>query len=511
MRIVILGGGSAGWLTAGILAAQYQQDSQITVHLVESPDIATIGVGEGTWPTMRTTLSKIGLSETEFVRECAATFKQGSKFVGWVTGQKNDAYYHPFTAPKNFDINTVAAWQANNSNQNYSVAVSAQPAVSEACLGPKQATTPEYAGVLNYGYHLDAGKFGQLLMRHCTQQLNVQHTLDKVIEVKACALTGNITGLQTSSGKQVEGDLFIDCSGSRGLLISEHYKIPFVDCSHLSINDTAIAAHVPYQNPNDAIASVTVATAQECGWTWDIGLSSRRGVGYVYSSAHCDRAKAEQTLSHYIAQTSPDAAHNLNMRAISIRPGYRKEFWHKNCVSVGMAAGFIEPLEASALALVELSANLIRDELPRNKTTMEVVAKRFNTIFHYRWQRIIEFLKLHYVLSQRRDTPYWQDVTSDQALTENLKNLLLLWRDRAPNQYDLLQTEELFPAISYQYVLYGMGYSTQFNGALINAHSRDASAEYFNNIATEIQKLKNHLPSNRDLINNIMKYGLSKI
>ncbi|WP_394202279.1 tryptophan halogenase family protein [Marinagarivorans algicola] len=512
MQIVILGGGSAGWLTAGILAAEYQQDDNVTIHLVESPDVAPIGVGEGTWPTMRTTLSKIGLCESEFIRECSASFKQGSKFVGWSTGEKDDSYYHPFTAPKNADFCSVAAWHASGQRQNYSVSVSAQPAVGEAFLAPKQVATPEYAGVLNYGYHLDAGKFGQLLMRHCTQNLKVKHTLDTVSAVLNCKLTESITGLQTNSHGVIKGDLFIDCSGSRGLLIGEHYKIPFVDCSHLSINDTALAAHVPYIHPDDPIQSVTVSTAQACGWTWDIGLSSRRGVGYVYSSQYCDRAAAEQTLRDYVAFTAnAEIAQTLNIRSLDIRPGYRKEFWHKNCVSVGMAAGFIEPLEASALALVELSANLIRDELPRSKEAMPIVAERFNNIFYYRWQRILEFLKLHYVLSARRDTPYWRDVTSDTSITKNLEDLLLLWRDRAPNQYDFLQVEELFPAISYQYVLYGMGYNTRFSNTPQQCQSASLSAEYIESISHDAAKFKNHLPSNRQLINHISKYDLTKI
>lgn len=512
MRIVILGGGSAGWLTAGILAAHYQHANTVSVHLVESADIASVGVGEGTWPTMRTTLSNIGIAESDFMRECAASFKQGSKFVGWATGENGDAYHHPFTAPNNADVCSVAAWQANGKPANYSLCANEQAAISDAALAPKQITTPEYAGVLNYGYHLDAGKFGQLLMRHCTQKLQVKHTLDTVTAVNSCAQTGNITGLCTAEHGTIEGDLFIDCSGSRGRLIGEHYKIPMVDCSHLSINNSALAAHVPYVNHNDPVASVTVATAQPCGWTWDIGLSSRRGVGYVYSSAHCNREQAEQTLRRYIAQTAnTDIAQQVSVRAIAIEPGYRQEFWHKNCVSVGMAAGFIEPLEASALALVELSANFIRDQLPQSPQTMSVIAQRFNTVFTYRWQRILEFLKLHYVLSARRDTQYWRDVTNPQTLGSHLESLLLLWQTRAPNHYDFMQTEELFPAVSYQYVLYGMNYHTQFANTQKHQYSQTHSANFAHNLQNDIAKFKQHLPTNRALLEQITKNNFAKI
>ena len=511
MRVVILGGGSAGWLTAGILAAEFQADSSVSIHLVEAPDIPTIGVGEGTWPTMRSTLSRIGISEVEFIRECSASFKQGSTFVGWATGKEDDTYYHPFTPPFDESCQSpFSVWQALKSEENFSAVVCSQPALCELNKAPKQVGTPDYAGVLNYGYHLDAGKFGELLRRHCTIKLGVLHSLDRVIRVESTS-TGDIAGLVTETSGLVEGDLFIDCSGEQSLLIGKHFKVPFVDRSDLSINDTALAVQVPYESGDAEIASATIATAHESGWTWDIGLQSRRGVGYVYSSQFCDDETARSTLINYLGQSvSPEELKSLTPRKIKINPGYRECFWYKNCVAVGMAAGFIEPLEASALALVELSAKMVRDELPRSQEAMAVVASRFNAIFHYRWQKILEFLKLHYVLSSREDTPYWREVTRLETAPQSLQDLLLLWRDRPPNQYDFLQTEELFPAISYQYVLYGMGFETKAALSQRCLQEADKAAIYFNKVASNTTKFAAHLPTNRQLTKHIVKNNLVK-
>jgi flavin-dependent dehydrogenase len=512
IEIVVLGGGSAGWLTASIIAAEHRESGNVNVHLVESPDVPTIGVGEGTWPTMRESLRRIGLSESEFIRYCSASFKQGSTFVGWQSGDPSDVYHHPFTAPFNESCESAySVWRATNSDTNYSVAVSAQPAICNLNKAPKQASTPEFAGVLNYGYHLDAGKFGGLLQKHGVKQLGIKHTLDHVVSVDSDE-NGYIVSLVTRSSGSISGDLFIDCSGSKGLLIEDHFGVPFVDLSDVSINDTALAIQVPYQDKSYEIKSSTIATAHEAGWTWDIGLSSRRGVGYVFSSQFTDEERAWETLRDYIAKTTDkETITQLSPRKIKINPGHRKVFWIKNCVAVGMAAGFIEPLEASALALIELSANMIRDQLPINKSTMTAVAERFNEIFSYRWQRIRDFLKLHYVISKRRDTEYWREVTRWESSPASLRQQLEIWRTREPNKYDFLQIEELFPAISYQYVLYGMGFSTENHLTRTRIRAYEDARCIMQRLQADIQLYTQHLPTNRELLNHIARYDMAKI
>lgn len=511
-NIVIVGGGTAGWLTAAILAAEFQKIPSITVTLVESPDVSTIGVGEGTWPTMRSTLKRIGISETDFLRRCSASFKQGSKFVGWRTGDSDDYYYHPFTLPvASGEADIHAVWRTYFPQMSFAEVAGIQAQICEHQLAPKSIVMPEYAGALNYGYHLDAGKFSELLQEHCTQVLAVTH-IRAHVESIASADNGDIAGVITREAGRVEGDLFIDCTGSRSLLLGEHYQIPFVDCSEYSINDRALAVQVPYESEEAPIASVTIGTAQKAGWTWDIGLTSRRGVGYVYSSAHITREQAELQLRQYLlGGISETVADQLSMRSITIRPGHRQLFWHRNCVAVGMAAGFIEPLEASALALVELSANMIRDELPQSPDAMAIIGRRFNQLFTYRWQRIIEFLKLHYVLSERRDTDYWRDVTALSSCPQPLQEQLILWRDRAPNTRDFLHVEELFPAASYAFVLYGMGFKTSSFNELRMSSNLDRGQNAVSESAQKLSRHLNALPSNRELLTTLSKHRFSKV
>ncbi|MES2826176.1 MAG: tryptophan halogenase family protein [Pseudomonadota bacterium] len=513
-RIVIVGGGSAGWLTAGILAAEHNSKNEqgLRITLVESPDVPTIGVGEGTWPSMRSTLKKIGLSETEFIQFCSASFKQGSKFVGWKNGRKDDVYYHPFTVPNGYtESNLLLAWQTHYSHMSFADALVEQGQVCEAGRAPKQKTTPEYAGVVNYGYHLDAGRFSQILQKHCVEKLGVKHILDHVLQVNSAG-NGDIASLGTAQSGVIAGDLFIDCSGTNCLLLGQHFQIPFLDKKELSINDCALAAQVPYLDEMSPIASPTISTAQEAGWTWDIGLSSRRGTGYVYSSAHTSDEQAEKVLRAYIAQSvGTEKAEAVTTRKLSIRAGHRQKFWHNNCVAIGMSAGFIEPLEATALALVELSAAMIRDEMPATRSVMDIVSKRFNDRFEYRWARVIDFLRLHYVLTQRTDTEYWRDAAQIEKAPQHLRDLLALWKYRAPNFHDFEQNEEIFPSASYQYVLYGMGFETLISK--YEKQSDNLATSLFNIKATQqkVQKLVEVLQSNRDLLNHIQKYGISKI
>lgn len=218
--VVIVGGGSAGWLTAGLLAAEHQtsRQSALNIVLVESPDVSPIGVGEGTWPTMRRSLQKIGVSETDFIRECDASFKQGTRFQSWLNGG-DEFYYHPFTPPQAFsEINLARHWQPLRQQISFVDAVCPQAQVCEHALAPKQIATPEYASNINYGYHLDAGKFAHFLQKHCVDKLGVTHIRDNITVVNT-KVDGDINSLSTQSGNIISGDLFVDCTGFAALLI----------------------------------------------------------------------------------------------------------------------------------------------------------------------------------------------------------------------------------------------------------------------------------------------------
>jgi tryptophan halogenase len=509
-HVVIVGGGSAGWLTAAVIAADHSAATPggLRVTLVESPEVAPIGVGEGTWPSMRDTLRRIGVRESDFFRECDAAFKQGSRFERWVDGGDADHYFHPFSLPQGYgEADLAARWQEAHAGIPFADLVSVQPHLCAAGRAPKQAATPEFAAVANYGYHLDAGKFGVFLKKHCLERLGVQYVPDHVLGVESQE-NGDIAALRTQAHGLLAGDLFVDCTGMRSLLLGQHFGVPLLAQRHVLFNDSALAVQVPYPAEDSPIASQTTSCAQRCGWIWDIGLPTRRGVGHVYSSAHTGDEEAERVLRAYIAASGgpadPPAA-----RRIGFQPGYRERFWHRNCVAVGLSAGFIEPLEASALALVELSAAMISEELPADRATMDIVARRFNETFRYRWERVIEFLKLHYVLSRRTDSDYWVENRSEETIPERLRELLTLWRHRPPLRNDFPRIEEVFPTASYQYVLYGMGFRART--LRTGRHDPALADGYFREAHDLTRRMLAALPDNRSLIDHIRQHGLPRI
>lgn len=508
-RIVIVGGGTAGWLTAAVIAAKHKSrmPSGFNVTLVESPNTPIIGVGEGTWPTLRSTLSRVGVSETEFLRECEAAFKQGGRFVGWTTGEPDDSYYHPLMLPQSFaQLNLVPYWLSRRNKASFCDAVCPQGRICDAGLGPKTITTPEYDAMANYAYHLDAGKFAPFMQRHCCEKLGVRHVL---ADVQHATFTqdGDIRSIVTEQAGEIEGDLFVDCSGFRALLIGQALGIPFKECGDILFCDTAMVIQLPYDDPSAPVPTHTTATAQSAGWIWDIGLQNRRGIGHVYSSRHISDDEAERELRAYVGP----AGNGLSVRKIPIRAGHRETFWKRNCVAVGLAAGFLEPLEASAIVLVELSAKIIAEQMPVCREVMDVVAARFNATTGYRWGRIIDFLKLHYVITKRRDTGFWRDNTDPVSVPDRLKDLLELWRYQSPWFHDEFdRVEEVFPSASYQYVLYGMGYETEVEPDSLGDDARVAERALREN-AMHTERLRSTLPRHRDLLRKIAEHGLQPV
>lgn len=508
--IIIVGGGSAGWLTAGIIAAKHntpEADGRGTrVVLLESPNVPNLGVGEGTWPTMRDTLRRIGVSEVEFLRACDASFKQGSHFINWQRGE-GESYYHPFTAPAGYgNVNLAAHWQADHAEMAFDEAAGSQGRVCDRWLAPKKPSTPEYAFNLNYGYHLNAGKFVDLLTRHCVDKLGVEHRLGHVEKIVSHD-DGDIAGLVLASGDRIDGDFFVDCTGFAALLIGKHYEIPFVSQRDCLFNDTALAVQAEYAAEDAPIASVTRATAQTAGWIWDIALPSRRGVGYVFSSEHTTVEKAEAELAAYISADPHLAEDQPSPRKIQFQPGHREAFWHKNCVAVGVSAGFVEPLEATALILIEKSAEWVSEQLPEQRAAMPVVAKRFNETTRQHWRAIIDFLKLHYVLSVRDDSDYWRDHRKAETVPESLQESLSLWRTQAPWLYETNYRIELFTAASLQYVLYGMGFKTDVSSNRYRQWMREAEIvkRLIREGGEQAETLIASLPTNRDLLDRVRR------
>ncbi len=499
-NIVIVGGGTAGWLAACLIAARADRTAVHPLHvtLIESPEVATIGVGEGTWPTMRRTLERIGIGEAEFLTACDASFKQGSRFDGWRTGAKADSYLHPFTPPVDGDPrDIVAAWA--DAGGAFADAVGVQGDIAARDLAPRQRAMDDYAGTLNYAYHLDAGKLAATLMRHATERLKVRHVRDHVVGIDA-ADDGDIAGVRTRATGTIQGDLFLDCTGQAAMLIGDHFRIATIDRGRELFNDRALAVQMPVAL-DTPIASQTNATAHGAGWIWDIGLPTRRGIGCVYSSAHISDDAAADTLTRYLRATLPGAG-AASFRQLRFQSQHRERFWERNCLAIGLSAGFLEPLEASAIVLIELSLDALLDNFPATRGAMEIHAARFNALFRYRWDRIVEFLKLHYVLSER-DEPYWRDHRNPGSIPGRLGELLALWRHQPPSSADFPMTDEVFPAASYQYVLYGMGFPPPPRGPIVTG-SRARVDAAMTQIDRRRRALAAGLPTNRAYLDALL-------
>lgn len=504
-HIVVVGGGAAGWLTASVLAATSLHPCQVT--LVESPDIGILGVGEGTWPTMRGTLQKLGIDEADFLACCDASFKQGTLFHQWQFNQVGDQYYHPFSLPVGYGNGDLHDWlQSLGSGPSFAHEVSTQPWVCDNHLAPKQIQTPAFAGVTNYGYHLDAYKFAAFLKHHATTRLGVRHIVDHIMSVEG--VPG--AAIKAVVGKQhgpLCGDLFVDCSGFAARLIGQHYQQPLVSCRNQLANNRAVALQAGYNTPEAPIASVTHSTAQQCGWIWDIALPARKGTGYVFSSDYCDDETALQTLLTYLKNDpTVQAVDPSSARFFTFEPGYRESPWQANCVAIGTAMGFLEPLEASALVMVELAASHLAQHLPATTEQLGPAARQFNRIFSQRWSRVVDFLKIHYVLSKRDDSEYWRTMRNRHSCSEQLQDWLAMWRTRSPDPLDFNLREEVFPTASYLYVLFGMGFIPELAiNRIGKAGPSSVIQQRMNQHQQQVDMQLNGLPTNRALLNHLTR------
>lgn len=514
-RIVIVGGGTAGWLTAAKLAkrfnCRYSQSVQVT--LIESPDIPTIGVGEGTWPTMRKTLMELGVSESLFMAKCSATFKQGTRFNDWLhepNESKRHHYYHMFSSTVDpADFNLAPYWcnhfveSVSDTPLSYADMVTAQAAVCREGLAPKLITHREYDGVLNYAYHLDAGKFAELLQIHATEVLGVVHIRSNVTQV-ALNDVGDIHYVKLNDEQTIEGDFFIDCSGFRCLLLGEAMGIEFMDMSHQLLTDRAIAIQVPYEDETQNIACQTNSTAQTAGWIWDIGLYNRRGTGHVYSSHHLSDDHAEEQLRSYIGDVSAE----LSAKMIKMRIGYREKFWHKNCVAIGMSAAFIEPLEASAIFLIEAAGNMLCELIPETNEQLKSAETIFNRSMLQRWLKTRDFIKMHYLLS-RRSSDFWRDNQSAETVSDSLQAKLERWRYEPMSKYEFDSVFEPFPQESYQYVFYGM--LNEYTDFGTHYFEQQKARSIVLRTLTAQKELSIQLMNHRDLLTKVYHYGFQKI
>jgi len=461
-QVLVVGGGTAGWLTAAYLARSLgSARGGVQVSLVEAPGIAPMGVGEGSFPSLRSTLSHLGLDEADFMQRCQATWKQGIRFDHWLrepgTPGVPSGYLHPFNTPSQRPggPDLVSHWVAGHApaGRPFAEAVSLQAAVVAAGRAPKRAADGPWQGPMNHAYHFDAGALAQLLSQQA-QRLGVRH-VPATVERASLDERGHIAALHTPEAGDLHADLYVDCTGLRASLIGDALGQPLRPVADTLFVDRALALQVPWPAPDTPIPPVTISTAQSAGWIWDIGLQQRRGVGHVYASRYCDDDTAERALRAHVGP----AADGLEVRRLEMRLGWREQAWVGNCVAVGLSGGFLEPLEASGVGLVETAAYLLAHRFPHDGD-FAAPARFFNHFMSERYRRIVDFIKLHYALTQRRDSAFWRDNADPASWPESLREHLAAWRLRPPHRLDFNADLEMYPPSSWQYVLYGMGYAT---------------------------------------------------
>ncbi|HEX6375837.1 MAG TPA: tryptophan halogenase family protein [Allosphingosinicella sp.] len=401
-RVVILGGGTAGWMTAAALVRLLPH--ACTVRLVESADIGIVGVGEATLPHLRTFVEMLGLDEAEFMRATQATFKLGIEFRDF--GRPGDRYLHPFGSfgtelgGVHFHHYWLRLRAEGRQDDLFAYSIANVMAAANR-FAPPSADPDSPLSTYSYAYQFDATLFAPYLRDYCVAR-GVGRIEGRVVDVERDPATGDIAALRLESGERIEGDLFVDCSGFVGLLIGRALEAEWEDWSHWLPCDRAVA--MPCASPPGPVEPYTRATAMSAGWRWRIPLQHRVGNGYVYSSAHIsDEAAADALVA--AVEGEPMAAPRL----LRFRAGRRRRSWVRNVVSVGLASGFLEPLESTSIYLAQAAIMRLVELFP-NPAICDADRDEFNRLVDFEYDRIRDFLILHYHATTRDDSSFWNHV-----------------------------------------------------------------------------------------------------
>ena len=503
--IIIVGGGTAGWLSAGLLAAKKTMTGEpyFKVKVIEPVDIGGIGVGEGTWPTMRRTLFEIGVSEKDFLKSTGASFKQGTKFINWRHNQ-GEYYYHPFDAPNCQDnILPLDSWLDCADLVPFAQYVGMQEILCENFRAPKLPTSPDFAGITNYGYHFEADGLAKFLKHHCQEKLSVELIPDRMRTVNHKE-DGHIKSILTHEHGEVSGNIFVDCTGFQSLLLRKHYKPREISLNHIFFNDRAVAARVPYHEKAE-IESTTLSTARNAGWIWDVSLQKRFGVGYVHSSAHASSEVAHEDLASYLEGKGYDPG-RIMFRELKFNANYIDECWIGNCIAIGLSSGFVEPLEASSIMMTELAARELATSLSADDYNEKSTILKFNKRYKERWEQVIHFLKFHYALSQREDV-YWRDSRAEDTLPDRLLRDLLDWNK---NGLSTPFKGGIFPAESYQFVYHALTHRPMTHRPMAHRPTTHRLSDQSNLSRSQLQKYQPRLseylrllPTNRAWLDQV--------
>lgn len=449
-RVVIVGGGTAGWLTAARLNKTFNEKGQVLdITLVESATTLRIGVGEATVPTLRRTMQLLGVDEAEFVRRSSATFKQAIRFEDWA--ELGSHYYHPFEAFRESNTSSGAVnWlsRRGQDSDDFASAAGIQAALCDGNRSPRRAQDRGYQGPMNYAYHLDADLLGDFLCELACAA-GVKRVVDHVENIEVSP-EGLIEAVTTRSGNRLEGDLFIDCSGFASLLMGR-LEVPFESYGQYLLCDRATAFRTP-NGPAAVLRPYTRSRALSAGWSWGIGLQNREGHGYVWSSQFTDAEAAERELR----ATVPEAE-GVEARQLKMRVGRSEVSWKGNCIGIGLSSGFIEPLESTGIFLIEEAVDCLIRYFPVGGLNAADIAA-YNVHFKTLYEEIRDFVVAHYCVSRRTDSAFWREVVKPERIPDSLKARLDAWSRRVPGMQEL-GGAGLFALDSYFYVLFGMGWT----------------------------------------------------
>lgn len=455
-KLVIVGGGTAGWISASLLMKMLGKAIQIT--LVESEDIGIVGVGEATIPPIMNFNMALGIDETEFLRETKGSIKLGIQFENW--GQLGDSYMHAFGAigkefPScSFHHFWLRSQQAGMGFDFWDFSLAYQAAKKN-----KFAKLGRIEGVnlpgLSYAYHFDAGLYAQYLRRY-SENLGVKRIEGKVEQVQLNPDNGDVQSLQLDNGQQVQGDLFLDCTGLHSLLIEKTLNTGFEDWSHWLPADSAMAVPCESVQP---VTPYTRSIAHAKGWQWRIPLQHRTGNGFVYSSKYCSDEEARATLMNNL-----DGAALAEPRIIRFKTGRRLKQWNRNVISIGLSSGFLEPLESTSIHLIQSGVLRLLKFFP-NHGICPVERDEYNRQSKIEFEQIRDFVILHYKLNQRGDSQYWKDCQR-MEIPESLQRKIAVF---ANSGRVFREQDELFTEVAWQQVLIGQRMIPDDYHPLVNA------------------------------------------
>ena len=493
--ILIVGGGTAGWSAAALLSAVLGA-SGCKITLIESSDVPTVGVGEATIPPVFEFLRNCGIDEIEFIRHCQATFKLAIRFDDWL--ERGHSYWHPF-GNLGVTINQRPFhhyWWKNKAAGHGETFADLCPAIALAEDGKFAFPPPDGSypgGALNYALHFDAGLVAQFLKKHAAAR-GVDH-VDARIAGCEMADDGAIAAVRLADGRRIEADFFIDCSGFRGLLIEDALHAGYEDWTRWLPCDRAVAMPTATVGPP---APYTISAAHEAGWRWRIPLQSRVGNGYVYSSRFISDEQAAETLrSSASGNGKGDAL--AEPRVLRFTAGHRKAMWVKNCLAVGLASGFLEPLESTSIHLIHTALNRLLDYFPDRKCD-PALAAAYNREAADEYAHIRDFLLLHYVPNRRHGEPFWDEVRTN-PLPESLAAKLDLFQRTGRI---VSRRRELFADISWFFVGAGMGIVPDALDPLSDAAPFDDVRSVIGQITDVMGRYRAAAPAHGDMLARLL-------